>query len=58
MQWPCQYALAAASAALCPAGAADLVCVEGANRSRRATVCSCGDYHSFALMDNGDVFGW
>ena len=37
---------------------ADLVCVRGNRRSRKAKSCSCGDYHSFAVMDNGDIFGW
>ena len=34
------------------------MCIDGRRRSQRTKFCACGDYHSIAAMDNGDVYSW
>jgi alpha-tubulin suppressor-like RCC1 family protein len=37
---------------------ADRVCISTQNRVFKAKRCCCGDYHSFAVMEDGDIYAW
>ena len=39
-------------------GSADWVCISTHRRMLKAKQCSCGDYHSFAVMGDGDIYAW
>ncbi len=37
---------------------ADRVCISTLTRIFKAKRCFCGDYHSVAVMEGGDIYAW